>query len=243
MRLEAYIRKIIFTYPSLFKDVNYEKSRIKVLGHIFWTIGNGLEIAYTKDKSKGGYVTHDTYYRKGGEWTRRYDKPYGREKFIELPKWFFNTKLTEEYELTKGMSNIADKTHPTIDLESTHSYRPYPFSTKYSIGCKVLEGEIVLQEDWRNGLQDLIEETWKYFNDKERYKKDSYYPNEGYINRTTFSFSQGKEKGGVRKLRESWGYEPSDEVPTREEIIQKGEKTWKKYRERKIAYLQKFINT
>jgi len=43
MQVEQFIIKCILEYPLLYKDINFEKSRNKVLDQLFFTNGNGLE--------------------------------------------------------------------------------------------------------------------------------------------------------------------------------------------------------
>lgn len=89
MKLEDYVRKSIWQYPSLYKDVDYEKSEMKVLDHVFFTCGNGLELAQTEDPTQGGFYVSPTMKRVKGEWERLPDKAYGVEKFRKLPKDYF----------------------------------------------------------------------------------------------------------------------------------------------------------
>ena len=82
MYLEDYIKKSIYEYPSLYKCNTYEDSRIRVLSHIFFSNGNGLDFAHTKDKAKGGYVVDDArYHTRHGDHIRTFDQPYGKVKF------------------------------------------------------------------------------------------------------------------------------------------------------------------
>lgn len=80
MTLEDAIYNSILTFPSLYYKDSIKESRRAVLCHYFLTIGNGIELAYTKDKTKGGYFTSPNFYKKNGEWERKYDKPYGHGK-------------------------------------------------------------------------------------------------------------------------------------------------------------------
>jgi hypothetical protein len=43
MNLEQHINYCIVTYPTLYKDVNHKKSRLKVLNHIFMVTGTEYE--------------------------------------------------------------------------------------------------------------------------------------------------------------------------------------------------------
>lgn len=61
MKIADYISKCIQLYPTLYKDIDYNKSKLKVLNHIFFTIGNGMEMAKTKNPNEGGYVVDPKY--------------------------------------------------------------------------------------------------------------------------------------------------------------------------------------
>ena len=54
MKIADCISQFIQEYPLLFKDVDYEKSKLKVLNHIFFKTNNGLKLAKTKNKKEGG---------------------------------------------------------------------------------------------------------------------------------------------------------------------------------------------
>ena len=101
MKLKDFVAKNIWEYPSLFKDVDYEKSEIKVLCQVFFTCGNGMELAHTKDPKKGGYYVSPNNYMRNGEWVRKFDKPYGAEKFPELPADFFKYPI---YYISQGFN-------------------------------------------------------------------------------------------------------------------------------------------
>ena len=91
MKISDYISKIIQEYPSLYKYKNYEESKLRVLDHVFFTIGNGLEMAETEDKAKGGYIVEPKFKRIKGEdeHIRIKDKPYGKEKYRPIQEEYF----------------------------------------------------------------------------------------------------------------------------------------------------------
>ena len=71
MKIADYISKSIQEYPLMYKDVDYEKSKLKVLNHIFFTNGNGLEMAETENPEDGGYVVRPKHKKdKFGDWER-----------------------------------------------------------------------------------------------------------------------------------------------------------------------------
>ena len=98
MLLEDYIKKSISEYPSLYAKSNYKDSRISVLNQVFLVLGNGLDWAYTKNPKQGGYVVYPNYYKFKGDYKRKYDLPYGKEKY-EGPdiERFFHEMYIEIY--------------------------------------------------------------------------------------------------------------------------------------------------
>lgn len=81
MKLEDYVKQSIVAYPILYLDKTYELSRLKVLNQIFLVLGNGMEWAWTKDPSKGGYMVDPVVKKVKGEWIRQHDLPYGKATF------------------------------------------------------------------------------------------------------------------------------------------------------------------
>lgn len=43
MSLDEEVWRMIWSFPTLFCDVTYQKSRIKALGHLYLVLGNGYE--------------------------------------------------------------------------------------------------------------------------------------------------------------------------------------------------------
>lgn len=94
------INESITHYPSLYLKNTWEESRFDVLHHYFIILGAGVKWAYTKDPKAGGYLTTGGHYKKNGEWVRKYDLPYGKEKF-PLDSRFFKEPYCELYGLDK----------------------------------------------------------------------------------------------------------------------------------------------
>jgi len=141
MTLEDTIAKSIKKYPSLFKDVNWKKSRIKVIDHLFLTIGNGFEWydGYLAEKSK--------------------KHKYGEIKFKWRPtqKWF-DTKLFDKYGWDKAIIDIIKKNPQMADLleiESASLYlaTPYPVC-EYSRAMNVPDN---VRPDWLAGAIETLE--------------------------------------------------------------------------------------
>lgn len=81
MKLLDHVKKSICNYPSLYLFPDFNSSLIRVLDHMFGTLGNGYEWAKTKNPKSGGYLCEPQYLEKGNECIRKFDKPYGKEKF------------------------------------------------------------------------------------------------------------------------------------------------------------------
>ena len=61
-------------------------------------LGNGIEWAHTKDPKKAGYLTEPKSRKYKGEWTRKYDLPYGKLKIdLDIEPYIQN----DIYELRK----------------------------------------------------------------------------------------------------------------------------------------------
>jgi hypothetical protein len=117
MKLADHVRKSILEYPTLYKSDTYERSRLSVLNHLFLVIGNGYEWAYTMDPARGGYLTdHPNYYKRGDkEGDRKYDKPYGVEKYDrEFSPNYFTNRLFHINLLNNRNARIVSVTPVTI---------------------------------------------------------------------------------------------------------------------------------
>jgi hypothetical protein len=267
MKIADYISKCIQEYPSLYKDLDYERSKMKVLCQIFFTNGNGLKMAETEDPSEGGYVVDPKYKRskETGDWIRRTDKPYGKEKYKKLPDSYFDDVVyyvyTSDYPIEtiyrKG-ERTGDKVYFRYDkktnnprrepklyeAKSDHKFSPYPFSKGYCIACDVFYNNVFLQSDWMDELIVLCERTLVYFNSKDEYTENVYYPTDHKIKGDLKYFNEKFEKdgiNGVKDLRKIWGYEDGETVPDYEEIEQRKNKAWEKFHKEQLEFLTKFL--
>ena len=267
MKVADFISKSIQEYPSLYKDVNYEKSKMKVLDHVFFTIGNGMKIAEPADGEAGGYVVSPKYKRDRitDEWVRRKDKPYGKEKYKKLPSDYFDSVVYYVYGSDRPLDTIVRKDDSYSDsvylrfpkrseeknreprlykAESIGPFSPYPFSKGYSIACAVFYNDLFLQEDWMDELISLCERTLIYFNNHEEYKENVYFPSENKINKDLRYFQDRFEKDGMKgvtDLRKTWGYASKEEVPDYTEIENRKSESWKKFHKSQIYFLVKFL--
>lgn len=266
MKIADYISKYIQKYPFLYKDVDYEKSKLKVLNQIFFTIGNGLEMADTENPKEGGYFVKPKYKkdRETDEWVRIKDKPYGKEKYKPLPNDYFEsviyTVYADGYEIKtthlKGEYGNNDRVYfrynkkfddkfnglTLLKAENFDPFYPYPFCSIFPEG---FDDNIFLQDDWLQELIFLCKRTLEYFNDENQYKFDSYYPNEYEIKRDVNYFKERFDKEGLKgviDLRKLWGYEEKETLPDYEEVRIIKEKKWKKFRDQQLESLTKFLD-
>lgn len=260
MKISDYISKTIQEYPSLYKDENYEKSKLKVLDHIFFTIGNGVEIAETINPEDGGYMTKPIY---DSEYERIPDKLYGSETYKPLPDDYFETVIysilasENPLEITKRTTNYGDKIYfrykkfkhkhqePILFIEENKDIlEPYPICFGFSIVDKIFSENIFIQDDWMKELIVLCERTLEYFNIKTQYINNIYYPKISSIEKDLNHFKEYFEHGGMKKvkeLRETWNYEIKDTVPDYTEIKTNKTELWNKFRESQIDFLTKFL--
>ena len=265
MKIKDFISRSIQTYPTLYKCDNYYNSKLKVLNQIFFTIGNGYEVAETKIPEEGGYVVEAKYKRnkKTDDYIRIKDKPYGKEKYKELPTDYFDTIIYKVsslkspieiinngednvyYRYDKDIEDCEDFYKPKLrKIISNYPFIPYPFSKNYSLICDMYYKNEFMQQDWIDESIILCKETLKYFLNEELYKKNSYYPTEKSIksdlNQFQESFNQGIKEG--KKLRKIWGYKVSDICPDIEEITIRKWESWTDFHKRQIDFLNNFLS-
>ena len=267
MKVQDFISKSIQEYPFLYKDVDYEKSKVKVLSQIFFTIGNGLEMAATDNPQEGGYVVEPKYKRnkKTNGWNRIKDKPYSKEKYKPIPNGYFDSVVYYVYSCEHPLEVVYRKSEYNDDeflfrydkkvdekfrepkfykAESLHKFHPYPFSKNFSIACDVFYNNIFLQDDWMQELIFLCERTLLFFNDEAEYKNDCYYPSEKSIKKDLNCFNERFKKEGLKglnDLQKSWGYKIKDSVPSYEEIEITKNKSWEYYLNKQRLFLTDFL--
>lgn len=267
MKLEDFVAKSIYEFPTLYKDVDYQKSRLKVLGHVFLTCGNGFDLAYTKDPSKGGYYTYAKHRKRKLEYLRCYDAPYGKDKFPALPDDFFDVPIFYLYKADIEMYEVDRKRYgeksqylrvrgdidrfalkrdfdgsmklSLSEAKATYEFHPYPFSANYSAYGDLKKGGF-LQPDWIQGLIDISRASLDYYTDPEKNKTDSYHPSRT-IESSVRDFEKAASPDGVRELRKRYGYTDSDQIPTLDEITEHRNLSWQDFLARQIAILEEFL--
>lgn len=267
MTVKDYVSESIQEYPTLYKDDDYKKSMIKVLDHVFFTCGNGVKLAQCENEKDGGYPIYPYYIsNEDGEPVRANDKPYGQDTYKSLPDDYFDSIIycvsgindaidvhtkkdvngnEKHYYRFKKVDNDFLKPKLRV-VKSKHDFIPYPFSKDFCIACNVYYNDLFLQDDWKEALVLLCEETLNYFHDEERYCNDSNYPSTQRVNSDLKRFQEEFDKGGVdtlNKLQKIWGntYEQTDHMVTFDEVKEAKIKSWDKFRAKQIKFLNKVI--
>ena len=266
MKVNDYISKHIQEYPSLYKDVDYEKSKLKVLNQVFFVIGNGIEFADTEVPEQGGYAIEPKYKRdkKSDEWIRIKDKPYGKEKCKPLTQEYFDDiiysitslekpkeiKITKtpydtyvRYRFKKSDSDIRKPI--LVEQNSTYDFRPYPFSKNYSLACNVYYNNLFLQDDWMIELIGLCKRALQFYTNETEYINCTSYPSEHRIKYDYNHFQKTFETGGIKelnRLQKLWGYTVKDECPTLEEIKIRQTEVFDKHLKEQLQFLNEFLN-
>lgn len=192
MLVKDFIAKKLYEYPSLFKDVNYELSKLKIFNNVF--NNSCYDFAYTIYKDDGGYLTKPKFKRIKDEKIRKYDKDYGKEKYRELIKDFFECQIfsigytdyknkiySKNEESGKvEISYIRTKEDrfkfsgvPFLSLqENRKPYIPQRIKKDNSIINEIINETKFLQEDWLEELINYCKANHNY------YKKDKSKPSD-----------------------------------------------------------------
>ena len=264
MKIKDFISRSIQNYPTLYKCDNYYNSKLNVLNHIFFVIGNGYDVADTEIPEQGGYVVEAKSKRnkKTDAYIRIKDKPYGKEKYKELPADYFDTiiyKISSPKSPIEIINNGRDDVYYRYDKEiedcedfykpklrkviNNHSFTPYPFSENYSLICDIYYKNVFMQQDWIDESIILCKETLKYFLNEESYKKNTYYPTENNIKidlkQFQERFNQGVKEG--KELRKIWSYKDSDKCPDIDEINNRKLESWTNFHKTQIDFLNNYL--
>jgi len=170
MKIADYISKQIQKHPSLYKDVDYEKSKLKVLNHTFFTIGSGLYTAYTEKPEEGGYITEHIYKKKKDGYAQFYNKPYGKEKYKSIPKGYFDSKVYMIYSVCSPIEisqsgdwvylrhndNVTAGELRILEAKVDYHFSPYPFSNKNSLISQIINGDVFLQKRLDDRIDSIV---------------------------------------------------------------------------------------
>lgn len=190
MKIKDFISKSIQEYPLLYKDVNYEKSKLKVLDQLFFVSGNGMGWADTEKPEEGGYLCQSKFKfdKKSDTWIKLKDKPYGKEKYKKIPNDYFEhcvfyvsgnpfvtmRKGKKEVLLRYKLRDVEMLPPRLIIAESKHSFKPYPFDERKLAWA--LDKSQFIQPDWLQEFIYLCNFTLNYFNDENQYVNHYHYP-------------------------------------------------------------------
>jgi len=132
MLLEHAVAQAIRRYPTLYRDTDAQKSRIKVLGHLFLTNGNGCAWfdGYLSDEHQMEWIR--------GDWRGVGGKSYGTDKVDPefAPDFWAN------------LSKAAERP----STSSTHPWTPYPIC-RYACGMSIPWN---IQPDWLVGAEETV---------------------------------------------------------------------------------------
>jgi hypothetical protein len=146
MRLNNYIAKSIREYPKLFRDVTYEKSRVKVLDQLFLTNGNGMEW-------RSGQIAD-----RGSNPRMRRNTP-GTEP--RQQRSISCSQAFEEDYFTREMVEKLNFNGFEFDskLESRYEWNPYPICQH----AKIANVPDDVCPDWLAGAREIYHHTVKFF--------------------------------------------------------------------------------
>lgn len=228
MKLKDYVLQSVYNYPSLYLCENYEESRLLVLHHIFLVLGNGMEWAHTKKPEHGGYPVHENYYKRNGDYVRKYDLPYGREKFNMVWNDLLGIGISEYLnnafgELQGGSQDLISRDFYTKIkqerfengipnkkyLRSNENRKPYPICENYWLFKKLSKNNQLqyLKPDWREGMIDIKKWALDFFLNHDKYHQDDYFGSsdksiKNYIDNIEPKLKSGEYKDWSTALKE-----------------------------------------
>lgn len=198
MKLNEAIAKSIKRYPLLYRDLDYQKSRIKVLGHYFFTLGNGM--AWWD-----GYLTDhcEMEYRSGkGGWVGTGGKKYGEETYKgKFSKdYFTSNKIVGPEDKQRHSFRKSMKLPPVTNEFSRYPWTPYPVSDVLEPFHKYFVPDNI-QNDWLEGANEIVQYALQFWADEKFYCADHYYQDIGYP--VDYKKPNGKKysKKGFQKYR------------------------------------------
>lgn len=255
--LEDHIRSAIWNYPLLYRSRNNPKlSRLEVLGHMFFVIGNG----YEWDKDTGTLFIEE--YKSPKKLPNDYfskelvtvdlsneqieiliPKIENRFYYILHKSWceqntiIFESSQEEAQELT-GLDFV-------MSAESGNNISPYGLC-KYSAMVELLEGktnsshienynfdDYPVGVDWIQGCRDYVVEALSYYKDEKRYKTHHYHSSNSY----DYYYYEAKRAGKrqLTKYRKDHGFKKG------ETLRQKLKRSWKSYKRKQLKYIREFL--
>ena len=176
--LELVIINAILNHPSLYKDIDYEHSRQKVLSHLFFTNGNGYEWV------NGALVCELDKYKVGTELPESYFETPVMSTEANEPKYFKELRLAEgkEYEPYELCSKQAIQIYPICQYAKMMNI-PDDIKDDWLEGA--IEATIFARDYWDSPYKyclDTYVRDWMHSRDYEKikeYKKEQI----GYLNK------------------------------------------------------------
>lgn len=168
MKLDQQIAKSIKEYPLLYRDINYEKSKLKVLNQLFLVGGSGF-CWYDGYRCETDLMKKCEFDMNRGGWVGVKGPGYCKLKFED-------TKFEDDYftkciprDFIMKLSEELKKLLPEkfYDERADYDFKPYPQSSS---------DEWIpdfIQEDWREGFELVVDEAIKYW-ESDNWKKDEY---------------------------------------------------------------------
>lgn len=144
MNAEQTVIHAILKYPSLFKDIDFQHSKEKVIDHLFFTNGNGYEWV-------NGELVLSEYEEDG--------------KFLEFPDNYFDTALWSDEEdedtLIKEFRLSQKKEYKAREICNKHVISLYPIC-KYA---QILNLPKDIKKDWLLLAEEAVALGCAYYND------------------------------------------------------------------------------
>jgi len=151
IKLKQSITNSIIEYPSLYKDINYDYSRQKVLNQLFFTNGNGLEWENGELIDPFEIVTDHV-----------------------IPKDYFSSTITsEEKDERCALKDLRKRLN--LKFTETEECNKYP-TTIYPICdlCTAMNLPNDIKPDWLDGAQEAVDLAVDYFKDPYKHCEDHY---------------------------------------------------------------------
>ena len=206
MKLKSCINKSIFEYPSLFRSVDLDSSRLLVLEHLFLVNGNGF------DWNREGYLENqevydaelpefpDDYFEKNLYEVEVLDEE-ATKAYLEIIAEVYHYQLPRSRFIIEGEQHASHVAHKwgkektflgkpflreaNSGFVESQGLNPYPLC-EYCAICEIMEGrtnsfhianfDLTAQPDWLQGAIEIAEFALGYFKDDERIIFHCYYP-------------------------------------------------------------------
>lgn len=154
--LNQLVVDLILDYPLLYKDINYEYSRQKVLNHLFFVIGNGFTWAH-------GVLCPTTSEGQLSQLTNRTIP----EDYFEKPIW---SKEEDELQFFRKLRLEDGLPYKPREICSKYAIAIYPIC-KYANICNIPED---IRIDFHAGAMEAVTFALDFFEDPHKYMLSDY---------------------------------------------------------------------